>query len=78
MPIMTNLLYGYKPCLNDMGEETGKSSQTFEINVPASFLETIDKYIETAQFASRNEFVRMACRFYMQKHKLPFIPFPKP
>ena len=76
MPIMASLLYGYITCLNVMAEETTKS-QTFEINVPTTFLDTIDKYLEKAQFASRNEFIRVSCRFYMEKHKLPFIPFPK-
>jgi len=61
-----------------MAEDTGRTTQKFEISVPESFLTTIDSYIEHAQFASRNEFIRAACRFYMEKHKLPFIPFPKP
>ena len=74
--IVTSHLYGVTPCLNDMVEETEKSSQQIEISLPSSFLATRDKYVEEAQFASRNELIRTACRFYMQKHKLPFVAFP--
>lgn len=73
----TIYLYRVAPCLNEMAQETEKSTQKFEISVPASFLETLDKYVDAAQFASRNELIRASCRFYMEKHKLPFVAFPK-
>jgi len=60
-----------------MGEETEKSSQQIEISIPTSFLDTIDQYVDAAQFASRNELIRASCRFYMEKHKVPFVVFPK-
>lgn len=60
-----------------MTQETERSTQKFEISVPTSFLDTIDRYVDVAQFASRNELIRASCRFYMEKHKVPFVVFPK-
>ena len=44
---------------------------SFQTKLTYEQLIVVDEYWRIMQFTSRNEFVRQAIRFYMEKHKPP-------
>lgn len=51
---------------------------SFQTKLRYDQLQEMDAYWQEAKFTNRSEFVRLAVRFYMEKHKLPKAVQPPP
>jgi metal-responsive CopG/Arc/MetJ family transcriptional regulator len=51
---------------------------SFQTKIRYDQLVEMDKYWQEAGFTNRSEFVRLAVRFYMEKHRLPKPVQPPP